>query len=65
MLVTAASVVWIASLGVAAAFLALVLLVTHAALTRVRGNVDPAAWVLTASVVGGSVSVLVLALLPS
>ena len=65
MLVSATSVAWLASFAVAAAFLALVLLVTRAALTRVRGDVDPAAWVLAASVVGGSVSVLALALLPS
>lgn len=63
MLLTATSVAWIASAAVAAVFLAAVLLVTRATLTRVRGTVDPAAWVLAASVVGGSVSVLALALL--
>lgn len=63
MLLTATSFAWLASCAVAAAVLALILVVTRATLTRIRGTVDPAAWVLAASVVGGSVSVLALALL--
>jgi hypothetical protein len=63
MLLTATSLTWLASCAVAAVFLALVLVATRAVLARKRGNVDPAALVLAASVVGACVSVLALALL--
>jgi hypothetical protein len=48
---------------VAAAFLTAVLLFTRAALARRSKNVNPAAVVLAASLVGGSMSLLALALL--
>jgi hypothetical protein len=54
---------WAASAGVALVFIGLVLLGTHMALRRRSADVDPIAWVLTASVAGGSMSVLALALL--
>jgi hypothetical protein len=60
---TATSVSWAASAGVALVFIGLVLLGTHMALRRRGARVDPVAWVLTASVAGGSMSVLALALL--
>lgn len=63
MFATATSVSWAASVGVALVFIGLVLLGTHMALRRRGVEVDRVAWVLTASVAGGSVSVLALALL--
>ena len=63
MLLFATSLAWLASCAVAAVFLAVVLLATRAALARRSKNVNPAAVVLAASLVGGSVSLLALALL--
>lgn len=65
MLLTATGVAWLISCAVAAVFLAGVFLATRAALARRSKNVNPAAVVLAASVVGGSVSLLALALLAS
>ena len=63
MLLTATGLAWLASCAVAAVFLAGVFLATRAALARRSKNVNPAAVVLAASVVGGSMSLLALALL--
>lgn len=63
MLSTTAGVAWLASAGLALAFIALVLLGTRAVLRRRSHDVDTVAWVLTASVAGGSMSALALALL--
>jgi hypothetical protein len=63
MLLTATGLAWLASCALAAVFLAGVLLATRAALERRSKNVSPAALVLAASVVGGSMSLLALALL--
>jgi hypothetical protein len=60
---TATSVSWAASVGVALVFIGLVLLGTHMALRRRSADVDTVAWVLTASVAGGSMSALALAFL--
>jgi uncharacterized membrane protein len=65
MLLTAISLTWVASCGVAAAFLTAVLLFTRAMLARRRTHVNPAAVVLAASIVGGSMSLLALVLLAS
>lgn len=63
MLLIATSLAWLASCAVAAVFLTAVLTATRAVLARRSKNVNPAAVVLAASVVGGSVSLLALALL--
>ena len=63
MLLTATGLTWAASCAVAAAFLTAVLLFTRAALARRSKKVNPAAVVLAASLVGGSMSLLALALL--
>ena len=60
---TATSLAWLASCVVAAVFLAGVLVATRAALARRSNTVKPAAVVLAASLVGGSMSLLALALL--
>ena len=65
MLLIATGLTWVASCAVAAAFLTGVLFLTRAALARRSTNVTPAAVVLTASLVGGSMSLLALALLSS
>jgi uncharacterized membrane protein len=63
MLLTATGLTWLASCAVAAVFLTGVLMATRAALARRSKKVNPAAVVLAASVVGGSMSLLALALL--
>lgn len=52
-----------ASVAIALAFIALVLLGTRVALRRRGEDVDTVAWVLVASVAGGTVSAIALALL--
>jgi hypothetical protein len=65
MLLTAPALTLVASCAVAAAFLTSVLFFTRAALARRSTNVTPAAVVLTASLVGGTMSLLALVLLSS
>lgn len=57
------TVAWLASLAIALAFIALVLLGTRLALRRRGHDVDTVAWVLVASITGGSMSALTLALI--
>jgi hypothetical protein len=63
MLLIATGLAWLASYAVVVVFLAGVLAATRAALVRMSKNVNPAAVVLAASVVGGSISLLALAVL--
>lgn len=53
----------LASIVLAAAFIAAVLFVTRLVLVRARKDVDPMAWILTASLAGGSASLIALAIL--
>ena len=53
----------LASVAIALAFIALVLLGTRLALHRRGQEVDTVAWVLVASIAGGSMSALALALI--
>lgn len=63
MVLIATGLTWLASGVVVVVFLAGVLAATRAALVRRSRNVNPAAVVLAASVVGGSISLVALALL--
>ena len=63
LLLATPSLNWLASCGLAAAFLTLVWLLTRAALERRRTAVSPATVVLTASLVGCGMSLLALVLL--
>lgn len=60
---TATGLAWFTSCVVAAVFLSVILLGTRAVLARRDKSVAPAAVVLTASLVGASISLLALALL--
>jgi len=51
---------WLAAIALAATFIALILLATRIGLNRSPEHVGPAEWVFTASVTGGSLSVLAL-----
>lgn len=54
---------WLASVAIALAFIAVVLLGTRLALRRRGQDVDTVAWVLVASLAGASMSALTLALI--
>lgn len=64
MFVLASNLAWLASVVVALAFIAIVLLGTRFVLRRASSrDVDPVAWVLVACVTGGSLSALAAALI--
>ncbi len=54
---------WIAALVLAGVLIGAALLTTRVALGRRRDNINPVAWVLIASVAGGSMSATLLVLL--
>jgi hypothetical protein len=54
---------WLASIALAAVFMAVVLFVTRLVLARDRKEVDPMAWILAASLAGGSASLIALVIL--
>jgi len=57
------SIAWLASVAIALGFIALVLLGTRLVLRRRGANIDTVAWILIASIAGGSMSALALALI--